>query len=236
MRQSRRAPPIINAPPFVTALALAIVAAHGLRLLAGSTLDLFFVDLGAVFPDRFWGWIGGQAVAGGYAPYANAFEALIPLGGTALVHGSWSHVLMNTVMLIAVGKPVYAVMERIMRSRLAANLAFLGLFLACVVGGSLAHLASYYPDGPPAIGASGGVSGLIAGALLVQSGLPVQLFSKKFLTTSAAFIIGNVILAFLGPSLFGASIAWQAHIGGYVAGALLFRYLARDLGRAQFHT
>ncbi|HBL92947.1 MAG TPA: hypothetical protein DD375_05485, partial [Hyphomonas sp.] len=129
MRQSRRAPPIINAPPFVTALALAIVAMHGLRLITGSALDPLFVDIGAVFPDRFWGWIGGSPIAGGYAPYGNALDALIPLAGTALVHGSWSHVLMNTVMLIAVGKPVYAVIERIARSRLSINLAFLGLFV-----------------------------------------------------------------------------------------------------------
>ena len=234
MRQSRRSPPIINAPPFVTAVALAIVAAHGLRLVTGSSLDLFFVDIGAVFPDRFWGWISGDPVTGGYAPYGNALEALIPLAGTALVHGSWSHVLMNTIMLIAVGKPVYAVMERIMGSRAGVNLAFLGLFLASVVGGSLAHLLAHYPDGPPAIGASGGVSGLIAGALIVQNGLPARLFDRKFLTTSAVFFVGNLILAFLGPSLFGSEIAWQAHIGGYVAGALLFRFLARDLGRTEF--
>ena len=235
MRQSRRAPPIINAPPFVTALALAIVAMHGLRLITGSALDPLFVDVGAVFPDRFWGWIGGSPIAGGYAPYGNALDALIPLAGTALVHGSWSHVLMNTVMLIAVGKPVYAVIERIARSRLSINLAFLGLFVVSVVGGSVAHLLAHYPDGPPAIGASGGVSGLIAGALMIQNGLPVRLLDRKFLTTSAVFFVGNLILAFLGPSLFSSAIAWQAHIGGYIAGALLFRYFARNLGRAQFH-
>lgn len=234
MRQSRRAPPLINAPPFVTAMALAIVAAHGLRLAAGASLDLFFVDIGAVFPDRFWGWISQQAVPGGYAPYGNALEALIPLAGTALVHGSWSHVLMNTIMLVAVGKPVYAVLQRIMRPGLGVNLAFLFVFLASVVGGSLAHLLAHYPDGPPAIGASGGVSGLIAGALLLQNGLPVRLFERKFLITSAVFLVGNLILAFLGPSLFGAEIAWQAHVGGYIAGALVIRYLARGLGRVEF--
>ena len=236
MRQSRRAPPIINAPPFVTALALAIIAAHAVRLMTGRMLDGFFVDLGAVFPDRFWGWVGGEAILGGYAPYENGLEALLPLAGTALVHGSWSHVLMNTIMLIAVGKPVYGVFGRIMRSRLGVNLAFLGLFAASVVGGSLAHLIAHYPDGPPAIGASGGVSGLIAGALMIQNGPPARLFERRFLTASAVFLVGNVILAFLGPSLFGAEIAWQAHVGGYVAGALLFRFLARDPGRAGFRT
>ncbi|WP_370172541.1 MULTISPECIES: rhomboid family intramembrane serine protease [Hyphomonas] len=236
MRQSRRAPPIINAPPFVTALALGIIALHGLRILAGSSLDLFFVDLGGVFPDRFWGWIAGQQVPGGYAPYNNALEALIPLAGTALVHGSWSHVLMNTIMLIAVGKPVYSVFARLWRSQLSVNLAFLGLFVAAVVGGSLAHLATHYPSGPPAIGASGGVSGLIAAALMIQNGLPAQLLERRFLSASAVFLVGNIVLAFLGPSLFGSAIAWQAHIGGYVAGAVLFRFMVRHAGRARFRT
>jgi membrane associated rhomboid family serine protease len=236
MRQSRRAPPIINAPPFVTAVALAIIAAHAVRLLAGGRLDAVFVEIGAVFPDRFWGWATGQGIIGGYPPYDSALEALAPLAGTALVHGSWSHLLMNTIMLVAVGKPVYGALAHLARTRAAANLAFLGVFVVAVIGGSLAHLASHFPDGPPAIGASGGVSGLIAGALMLQNGVPIRLLDRKFLTTSAVFFVGNLVLAFLGPSMFGSEIAWQAHIGGYVAGALLFRYLARGLGRARFGT
>jgi len=234
MRESRRAPPMINAPPFVTALALGIIALHGARLLLGSSMDMFFVDLGGVFPDRFWGWATGQQIPGGYAPYDNALAALIPLAGTALVHGSWSHVLMNTIMLIAVGKPVYSVFARLKRSQLNVSLAFLGLFIAGVVGGSLAHLVSHYPTGAPAIGASGGVSGLIAAALMIQNGLPARILERRFLTASAVFFVGNLVLAFLGPSMFGSAIAWQAHIGGYLAGALLFRVMVRDAGRARF--
>ena len=69
-----------------------------------------------------------------------------------------------------------------------------------------------------------------------RDGFIAGLFERRFLTASAVFLVGNVILAFLGPSLFGAEIAWQAHVGGYVAGALLFRFLARDPGRAGFRT
>ena len=82
--------------------------------------------------------------------------------------------------------------------------------VAAVVGGSLAHLATHYPSGPPAIGASGGVSGLIAAALMIQNGLPAQLLERRFLSASAVFLVGNIVLAFLGPSLFGSAIAWQA--------------------------
>ena len=46
------------------------------------------------------------------------------------------------------------------------------------------------------------------------------------------FVVANAMLAFLGPSMFGAEIAWQAHIGGYITGAILFRYLLTRRPRA----
>ncbi|MBR9808899.1 MAG: rhomboid family intramembrane serine protease [Alphaproteobacteria bacterium] len=223
MPQSRRSPPIINAPPLVTALALSLVVAHVIRLLGGQALDGFFVDVGAVFPERFWGWAGMSVGPQAYPPYGNALSALIPLVGTAFVHGSWSHLLMNAVMLVALGKPVYLVLQRVSRSVMGGNSAFLILFLMSVAAGSLVHLLTHFPVGPPAIGASGGVSGYLAAVLLLQNG--PNLLSRKFLTVTVVFVVANAMLAFLGPSMFGAQIAWQAHIGGYVAGAILFRYM-----------
>ena len=71
---------------------------------------------------------------------------------------------------------------------------------------------------------------------MIQNGLPAQLLERRFLSASAVFLVGNIVLAFLGPSLFGSAIAWQAHIGGYVAGAVLFRFMVRHAGRARFGT
>ncbi len=225
MSQARRSPPLINAPPLITALALSLVVAHVLRLLGGDLLDTYFVDFGAVFPERFWGWMGAPLSARAYPAYDNAFAALVPLVGTAFVHGSWSHLLLNAVMLIGVGKPVYEVLQRISRSRAQANAAFLILFFLSVAAGSLVHLLLHYPYGPPAIGASGGVSGVLAALLLVQEGLPARLLDRRFLTVSLVFVIANAVLAFVGPSLLGSAIAWQAHLGGYAAGALLCRLM-----------
>ena len=225
MPPQRRNPPIINAPPIVTALALSLVVAHIIRLLAGQWLDGLFLDYGAIFPERFWGWLGFDMTPRAYPPYSNVFAAVIPLAGTAYVHGSWAHLLMNSIMLVAVGKPVYSALQQVALTRMAGNWTFLGVFFLSVIGGSLAHLVSHIPYGPPAIGASGGVSGLLAAVLLLQQGEATRLLSRPYLTVSAVFIAANFMLAFLGPSMFGSSIAWQAHIGGYVAGALLFRYL-----------
>ncbi|RAN31811.1 rhomboid family intramembrane serine protease [Hyphomonas pacifica] len=230
MPQSRRSPPIINAPPLVTALALSLAVAHVIRLVGGQGLDGLFVDIGAVFPERFWGWAGVNVGSQAYPPYGNVLSALIPLVGTAFVHGSWSHLLMNAVMLVALGKPVYLVLQRVSRSAMGGSVAFLILFLVSVAGGSIVHLLAHYPVGPPAIGASGGVSGYLAAVLLLQNG--PNLVSRKFLTVSAVFVVANAMLAFLGPSMFGAEIAWQAHIGGYITGAILFRYLLTRRPRA----
>ena len=43
---------------------------------------------------------------------------------------------------------------------------------------------------------------------------------------SAAFLLINIALIFFGPSLFGAAIAWDTHIGGYITGALVMAALA----------
>ena len=40
-----------------------------------------------------------------------------------------------------------------------------------------------------------------------------------------AFVALNVGVGFIGVGLLGSAIAWQAHIGGYLAGAVLFPVL-----------
>lgn len=58
---------------------------------------------------------------------------------------------------------------------------------------------------------------------LMRDGGAARLLARSFLTVSAIFIIANVIFAVIGPSLLGVSIAWEVHLGGYIAGALFGR-------------
>ena len=80
----------------------------------------------------------------------------------------------------------------------------------------------------PVIGASAAVSGLMGAAFRMMphgSHAPLQpLFSRPVLLWSAIWIALNV---FAGLTGFGAGagvhlVAWQAHIGGFLAGLLLF--------------
>jgi membrane associated rhomboid family serine protease len=202
-------PPIINAPPCVTALALVLLAAHGGRVLLSAGLQDALLWNVALIPERFWGWLGASLPPVAAEPYSNAFSAIAPVFTIAFVHSDWVHVGLNAAMLLGVGKPVYEYLERTRgRGRNRSGELFLFLFFMSVAGGSLAHLAANYPIGQPAIGASGGVSGLIGVVLMAQHGRSDEGQDQV-----------------IGPSMLGAGIAWQAHVGGYVAGALVFRFL-----------
>ena len=219
-------PPIINAPPWVTALALVLLAAHGGRMLLSAGLQDALLWNVALIPERFWGWLGASLPPGTAEPYSGALSAIAPVFTIAFVHSDWVHVGLNAAMLLGVGKPVYEYLERTRgRGRNRSGELFLFLFFMSVAGGSLAHLAANYPVGQPAIGASGGVSGLIAIVLMAQQGAAPRLASRPFIGGSIVFLVANLILAAIGPAMLGAGIAWQAHVGGYVAGALVFRLL-----------
>lgn len=214
--------PIINAPRTVTTLALSIAAAHLVRVACGPAVDAWMLDAGAVFPARFWPWTGLVPGNSGVPPYSNALQALFPLLGTAFLHQGWSHLLINDFILLGVGKPVYLALSG---GKQGTSWRFLAVFLLSVLGGSVAHLLAGYPHGAPAIGASGGVAGFIAIVLLLQQRKDARVVSRQFGIVVAVFAALNVAMAFVGPSLVGGEIAWQAHIGGFVAGAVAFQWL-----------
>ncbi len=226
---SRKPPPFINAPLVTVVLAGIFVVVHLVVSQTGGALEVWALTEGAVYPERFWPWTGLVADVPGVRPYSNMIEALMPTVTMALLHADWGHVIMNSAMLLGVGKPVHEVIKRFIppggAPALNADVRFLLLFLASVVGGSVFHLVSYYPYGPIAIGASGGVSGVLAAVLLTRTGAAGMILSVDFLKISAAFLIGNIVLALIGPGLLGASIAWQAHIGGYIAGAIVMKWM-----------
>jgi membrane associated rhomboid family serine protease len=76
------------------------------------------------------------------------------------------------------------------------------------------------------VGASAAISGLMGAAfrmMYVYDGALAPIFSRRILTWSAVWLGINVLagLTGLGTGTTVQLIAWQAHIGGYVAGLLL---------------
>lgn len=232
--QTKRAP-IINAPMPLTAFALILIGLHGLRVFSPESLQIEALYHGALFPERFWGWVEGQGMTpGGTLPYDGFVPAAAPLFLSALLHGDWFHVILNAVFLIAIGKPVLEFLS-VLQGRYGAGaitMLFVLIFLTQAVGGLL-YLFLNFPDGGIAVGSSGGLSGLMGAFFLMREGGRARLISRSFLTVAAIFSVANLILAFIGPSLLGAPIAWEVHIGGFIAGGIVGRVLIWDAVRRQ---
>ncbi len=228
MARSSSRPPVINAPLPLTAFAVLLIALHALRVFSPrGAQDLAFYA-GALFPDRFWSWAAGGPTQSGVPAYDGALDAAAPLFLSALLHGDWFHVVLNAAFLVALGKPVYEALRYVYNRRTGqAALSFFLFFFITQAAGGIAYLLYANPVGALTVGASGGVSGLLAAVLLLRPDASGRVLSRDFLAVTVIFIAGNMLLAFMGPSLLGAGIAWQVHIGSYLAGAVLTRATMR---------
>jgi membrane associated rhomboid family serine protease len=261
----RRREPVFNLPGVVAAAVLLLLAIHLLRttLLSGE-LDFDVLLDYAVVPARWTAaWDPARAAAivqeaGADLPAEDAAlrQALARyiLGESAakpwtalsyaFLHGSWAHVLLNSVWLAAFGTPV---------ARRCGGLRFLVLGALCAVGGALAHALLHPLSVAPMIGASAAVSGWMAAAARFifspepEQGFrpvlprevherPLQGLGDLARNRGAAMFLA---IWFATNLLFGltaaplgvteSSIAWEAHIGGFAVGLVLFPWLDRAL-------
>lgn len=218
MARRNSTPPAIEAPPAVVGLALVLVAAHALRVFAPPAWQGLMVSVLSLQPDRFWAWAGVGAP--GAVPYTSLVAAFVPFLGEALLHEGWGTVILNAALVVIFGRLVHASLSV---GRKTGAWPFLIVFAASVAGGALLHLLTQYPAGSALIGASGGASGLFAAWVLIQEGKGGLILSKRFLTVFLFFVGINVALWLAGPAIIGARISWQAHVGGFLAGAAVFQ-------------
>jgi len=138
------------------------------------------------------------------------------------IHNDWTHFTINALWLLAFG-PIVA-------RRLGSPL-FLAFFILCGIAGAATHWLFNLGSPLPVIGASGAISGLMAAGLRLlptlrpQAGAPTLLpiLSRQFLLFSLVWMGINILVGVTGLGLMGESglIAWQAHLGGFIAGVLL---------------
>jgi membrane associated rhomboid family serine protease len=159
----------------------------------------------------------------------------------AFLHDGWMHVGLNCLWLVAFGG---AVAKRLHAVR------FLLLLIVCAVAGAIVHYATHITDLEPVVGASAAVSGAMGAAarFAFQPGsmawrgadrdrdeglrLPAMslwgtLTSRQTLPFILIWFASNFVFGVSGvmPGLGeGATVAWQAHAGGFVAGLCLFRW------------
>jgi membrane associated rhomboid family serine protease len=220
--------PIFNAPGVVVAvlgvfLAVFLAADPVYGLLPDQT-RAWLLALLAFFPGR----LGADA---GMYPGGQA-AGLTQFVTHALAHADFVHLAVNSAWFLAFGTPV---------ARRLGTVRFLAFFALCGIGGALLFLLL---NGAPMLGASGAVSGLMAAAfrflfvpmsegdaeaLAGETHQPPllsvgeTLSDRRILVAIAAWGILNVLVALAAPYLFeGWSIAWEAHLGGFLTGLLTF--------------
>jgi membrane associated rhomboid family serine protease len=140
------------------------------------------------------------------------------------LHGGFFHLAGNMLYLWIFGDNVE---DRMGRGR------FLAFYLIC---GAIAALAQALPDTRstvPMIGASGAVSGVLGAYLVlypranVLLAMPFLLAKVPALIMLAVWFVGHFAGSMLAEPGAGG-VAFAAHVGGFVAGAVLIRWFVRD--------
>jgi len=195
--------PALKLPWPAAVLVALLVGLYFLETLFGGP-DLLAGDFGFVPASLFQG--------GGYTVVTALF-----------VHGSWGHVLVNSAFALAFCAPV----ARRFGASVLGGLLFFLFFLVCGVAGNIGYALLHPNDGHAVVGASGAIAGFIAGTsrLLWRGPGLAPLNNPTVVTMGISIITLNLIVGFLhlnaGLGSDGASVAWETHIVGYIAGLFL---------------
>ncbi|MEF2551293.1 rhomboid family intramembrane serine protease [Aurantimonas sp. A2-1-M11] len=221
----RTHPPAFNVPGIILVLIAVFALVHVVRayLLGPVAAAQALLDL-AFIPGCY---SAGDPVCGFRTPGADLWSPL----SYAFLHGDWTHFGANAVWLLAFGTPV-------------ARRIGVARFLAFCTAGAIAGAAAFYILNPalivPVIGASGVVSALMGGACRFAFGgrmslapgrpdLPLvsigeSLANRTVLIFIAVFFGTNLLIGSgVAGGMGGGAVAWEAHLGGFAFGFLLFR-------------
>jgi membrane associated rhomboid family serine protease len=237
--------PLFNVPGAVLAVLLLLLGVHLLRVALAPNVDATLVQHLAFVPlrltalfepagvsSRVAAWAAGTGDDPQRGELASFFlSAPIWVGVTtlltyALLHGGWAHVGLNGIWLLAFGTPV---------ARRFGSGRFVAFLAVTAVAGALTHWLLFPFGAEPLVGASAAVSGCMGAALRFafrphdaetsdREPLSRTLRDRRVLSFLVAWFLSNALFG-IGSMSFGLSdqpVAWQAHIGGFLAGLLFF--------------
>ena len=222
--------PILTLPGALTAYILLLAVIH-LHVLLPPELENWTIDVFGFIPKRYDSTLLAIDFPGGAGAKVWTFVTY------SLLHANLSHIGFNVLWLLPFG------------SALARRFGALRFFLFMAVtaaAGALAHLVTHEHAVAPMIGASASVSGTMAAAIrfafvrgsflsfnrgdaeaaarVPALSLLHALRNRRVLAFLAIWFGVNIIFGVgsitIGTD--GASVAWQAHIGGFLAGLMLF--------------
>ena len=170
--------------------------------------------------------VSGQDVVTEWGLQRTPIPVYLTLITSMFMHGGWAHLLGNMLFLLIFGDNLE---DKMGRSR------YLIFYAACGILAGLVHVFSTAVLNPesmlrPTLGASGAISGVLGGYLVLFPRRRVRvilLFPLRMLVRVPAMVAIGLWFAFQlinsmvsGPA---SGVAYGAHIGGFVAGVILVR-------------
>lgn len=211
-KPQRPYPPMFNIPPVTKYLTGFILLLYAVLWAISLTIVPDIMQYMALFG----GFVSGSWT--GAVPFW-WWSALTPVTSIFL-HGSWMHVGVNVLMLVAIGSGA----EKWLGARRYLILFVLSCWIAL-----LTHLAFSPFSTMPIVGASGGISGLF-GAVLLGMRNGTSGMNSNMMPIIIAWIAISVFMGLMGAPD-GSSIAWVAHIGGFLGGIGIASVMIKKSGR-----
>lgn len=217
-----RREPAINAPASVLVLIALLLLAHAARVFSPPATSNDILNVLALVPAAYTD------------ARATLMDKLVPPLGHMFAHASWLHVGFNSVWLLAFGPAA---------ARRYGAVGFYIFFALCGLAGAAGFVFWNWGQYDGAIGASGAISGVMAASfrMLPRLGEPrgdqplAPLLSPPILGFAVVWLVLNVATAYLKLGTFGTveTVAWEAHMGGFLAGLLLAGPFDRIFGTAR---
>ncbi|MGC4025728.1 MAG: rhomboid family intramembrane serine protease [Mesorhizobium sp.] len=219
--------PILNLPTVIIALIAICVAVQLIQsYVLTQQQDNAFIIAAAFIPARY---------SGQYMIDVYAFTTPITY---AFLHGGFTHLAVNMVWLAAVGTPL---------ANRIGWVRFLIFWVVCGAAAAGLHYLVHPTEYVPLVGASGAIAGMMAATARYLfrvnrfsnspafAGPLLPIFSSLRSPQVLIFIViwmgGNLLVGLLGAPGVSNSIAWEAHVGGFLAGFLLLGLFDRPVER-----
>lgn len=174
-----------------------------------------------------WGVVPREYVSATDLPPTIPLPFWSTLFTSMFLHGGWMHLGGNMLYLWIFG-------DNLEKAMGAAR--FIVFYLACGLAASFAHIAFGGGSTIPAVGASGAISGVLGGYLVLFPRNQVRVLTRGGVTSVPAILVlglwiviqmvnGVGSLATTSETS-GGGVAYMAHIGGFVAGLVLVKLMA----------
>ena len=202
MEAKNKREPILNMPPVVQTLCLLNIGIFLLQYFFPQIMTDDLIERLAFVPARYTGALPLDT---------DAFTSLLT---HMFIHANWLHLLINMSTLVAFGSGL--------EKALGGRRMLLLYFVTGLCGAGL-HVLFEPRSVLPMVGASGAISGLFGGILMMMYDAGMMGSFRKLLPVILIWLGVSVLFGVYGMPGEPNPIAWDTHIGGFISGMLLYR-------------